>query len=444
MAILCLFGCAAAANAATRVLLHATLLRSTPAANSHLAKPPDTIRLVFSERVVPDLSQITLVRPDGGNTQLQVANDPHDVHMLVGRIGVGLTAGRYKVSWRVVSADGHPVGGTFAFSLETAPDTASSRAVAPTPLANPPRDSTAAAATPARAPGLEQRSVPLAAAVFRGLGLGALMTGIGLLFFGVTSGEHRHFSPRGLIVRAIAIGALLLVAHLIAWLRYLSPSGSLSGDFIGSMFDSTVGRVELVRTLLAVLALWAIALARQDKIALFLGAACLVVSGAIGHPAAIDPYWTIPAKSLHLLAAAVWLGGLIWLVWLSRCDEAACRAEARRVSSVALVSVITIFLSGVLETILFLNTPGDLIHSSYGQLVLVKMIGFLILIAFGAYNRFGLVPQLNSPDAARKLSRSVKQEIMVVTVVILVGGFLAYVPTPPVVHSATAITGASQ
>jgi copper transport protein len=427
------------------VLLHATLLRSTPAAKSHLAKPPDAIRLVFSEQVVPELSQITLVRPDGGSTQLKVANDPHDVHTLVGRVDGAITGGLYKVSWRVVSADGHPVGGTFAFSLDTVADTTSSAGVAPSPLSvSPARDSTPAPASVPEAAAPGQKTVPLVASLFRGLGLGALMMGVGLLFFGVTSGEHRHFSPRALIVRTIAIGALLLIGHLIAWLRYVSPSGSLSGDFIGSMFDSTVGRVELIRTLLAVLTLWAIALARNDKIALLLGTACLLVSGGIGHPAAIDPYWTIPAKSLHLLAAAVWLGGLIWLVWLSRCDEAACRAEARRVSSVALVSVITIFLSGLLETILFLNTPNDLIRSTYGQLVLAKVIGFLILIGFGVYNRFGLLPQLDAEDGARKLTRSVRQEIVVVVLVILVGGFLAYVPTPPVAHPATATTGASQ
>jgi copper transport protein len=441
--------CATVSHAATRALLHASLLRSTPAANSHLAKPPDAIRLVFSEQIVPELSQIALIRPDGSSTQLQVANDPHDVHTLVGRVAAlpELTSGRYTVSWRVISADGHPVGGSFIFSVgNPAADTARPTVVAPSSQGAAKRSgdslTVGGVGSPAPVAAAEQK-VPVLASLLRGLGLGALMTGVGLLFFGVTSGEHRHFSPRAFIARAIAIGAVLVVAHFFAWLRYLSPTGGLNGDFIGSMFDSSVGRVELIRTLLAVLTLWSIALARHDRIALVLGAACLVVSGAIGHPAAIDPYLTIPAKSLHLLAAAVWLGGLFWLVWLSQCDEAACRAEARRVSSLALVSVIVIFLSGLLETVLFLNTPSDLIRSDYGRLVLAKMIGLGILIAYGAYNRFGLLPQLDVAGGAEKLSRSVKQEIVVVTLVILIGGFLAYVPTPPVARSATTTTGVS-
>ncbi|HST07103.1 MAG TPA: CopD family protein, partial [Gemmatimonadaceae bacterium] len=195
--------------------------------------------------------------------------------------------------------------------------------------------------------------------------------------------------------------------------------------------------IELARTVLAVLALWAIALARHYKLAIGLGLASLIVSGAIGHPAAIDSYWTIPAKSLHLLAASVWLGGLAWLVWLQR-DAVAFRLEARRVSSWALIAVIVIALSGLLQTFVFLNTPGDLIHSSYGLLVLAKMTGLAVLVAFGAYNRFGVLPAVDTDTGPVRLASSVKKEIAVVTIVILIGGFLAYVPTPPITNSTTA------
>lgn len=435
--------CAAVAHAATRALLHATLLRSTPAANSNLKKPPETIRLVFSEQIVPELSQITLVRPDGGSTQLQVANDPHDVHTLVGRVGGGLAGGRYKVSWRVLSSDGHPVGGTFNFSIEVVGDTTRSGAIAPASVAAgsttlPDSSRVGPAASPSSVAMPEEKPIPVLAAIFRGLGLGAMMTGLGVLLFVVTSPERRNLAPPKVIVRAITIGAILLVAHMIAWLDHVSPTGSLNGDFLGSVLGSTIGRVELLRTILALLALWAIALAHRNTPTLILGGACLLVSGAIGHPAAIDPYWTIPAKMLHLLAGSVWIGGLVWLTWLSRCDEAACRIEAKRVSAVALISVIVIVLSGLLQTFFFLNTPADLTGSRYGRRVLAKMIGLAILVGLGAYNRFGLLPRLDATDGPRKLSRSMKVEIAVLAMIILIGGFLSYEPTPPLPHSASA------
>jgi copper transport protein len=147
----------------------------------------------------------------------------------------------------------------------------------------------------------------------------------------------------------------------------------------------------------------------------------------------------------HLLSASLWLGGLLWLVWLSRCDAIACRAEARRVSSVALITVVAIFVTGSVETVLFLNSPADLIQSAYGRLVLAKVVGLAILVGFGAYNRFGLMPRLDDSDTPRRLNRSVSQELVIVTLVILIGGFLAYVPTPPSPQSLRPIlTGGSQ
>jgi putative copper export protein len=204
-----------------------------------------------------------------------------------------------------------------------------------------------------------------------------------------------------------------------------------------------LGRVELLRTSLAVLTLWAIALARHRRVAVGLGAACLIVSGAVGHPAALHPTLAIPAKIVHLLAASAWSGGLLWLVWLARCDDAACRIEMRRVSSVALVAVIVIALSGLIQTVLFLNTPSDLIHDDYGRLVLAKIIGLLILVGYGAYNRFSLLPRADTTGATQRLARSVKQEIAIVAVVIIIGGFLAYVPTPPISAAATSATNGS-
>jgi len=440
---LCAITSPVVAYGAGYALLHATLLRSVPAANSRLSKPPETIRLVFSEQVVPELSQISLTAPDGKATVLKVANDPHDVHILVGQVGE-LVSGGYKVVWRVLSADGHPVSGSFAFTLQSS----NSASLAPTSSSTGPasRDSGAsdtltASGTPSTT---DTKPIPVVASVLRGTGLGALMAGLGLLFFGVTAGESRKLAPKAVIVRLIAVGAILLAAHLIAWLYSISPTAGLSSDFVASVVGSTVGRIEILRVALALLALLAIAFARREIPALILGAACLLVSGGVGHPAAIHPYLSVPAKMAHLLSASLWLGGLLWVMWLARRDDSACRREASRVSSVALITVIALFLTGSLETILFLNSPGDLIHSLYGKLVLAKFVGLVLLVGYGAYNRFRLLPRLEDPGTTTRLSRSVKQELVIVTAVILIGGFLAYVPTPPAPQSSpSALTGRS-
>ena len=442
---LCAITSPVVAYGAGYALLHATLLRSVPAANSHLSRPPETIRLVFSEQVVPELSQISLTSSDGKAAVLKVANDPHDVHVLVGQVGE-MASGQYKVIWRVLSADGHAVSGSFAFAADSG--TAAKSALTASSTVQASHDSVAhdtLTALSATSPTTDSTSIPVVASILRGTGLGALMAGLGLLFFAVTAGENRRLAPRAVIVRLISAGAILLLAHLIAWMYAVSPTGSLNGYFSLSVLESTPGKVEAARVALALLALWAIALVRREMMALLFGGACLLVSGAVGHPAAIHPFVTIPAKMAHLLSASLWLGGLLWIVWLSRCDDAACRREAGRVSSIALVTVIAIFLTGAVETILFLNSPGDLIHSGYGKLVLAKFVGLLILVAYGAYNRTRLLPRLGDPGTSTRLARSVRQELLVVTAVILIGGFLAYVPTPPIPHgSVSALTGRSQ
>lgn len=437
--------CAAAVmmpvSAVARTLLHATLLRSTPAANSQVAKFPDAIRLVFSEQIVPALSQITLVLSTGDSVRLKVANDPHDVHVLIGTdpSGASKPDGSSKVVWRVLSADGHPVGGNFAFTVGSASAARVTTPVVTLPFqagktqTSPPVNATPAPQAPQASQNAspDDKPVPLFASLFRGVGLGAFMAGIGLLFFGVTAGERRSLIPGAAVTSLITVGTLLLVAHAIAWLEHVSPTMHLSGPFLSAVLSSTVGRVEAVRVVLAVLTLWGIALARHRKIALALGIACVVVSAAVGHPAAIHPYLAIPTTAVHLLSVSLWLGGLLWLVWVARLDASAGEIEARRVSSMALLAVIAILFTGLLQTVLFLNTPSDLLQYGYGKLVVAKIAALIILIGFGIYNRYKLVPRIETADAQQTLSRSVKLELAIITLVIMVSGFLAYVPTPP-------------
>jgi len=217
---------------------------------------------------------------------------------------------------------------------------------------------------------------------------------------------------------------------MVAWLVHISPPTGVSAQFTTSVLGSKLGRVELIRTVLAILTLAAALLFRSWKPALLAGSACLLLSAGIGHPAAIDPTWAIPAQAIHLLAGALWLGGLIWILTTARESDDVRQREALRVSSLALVAVIAVGLSGLLQAVLFLNSPGDLLRSGYGKLVVAKTVGLLILLAYGAYNRFSLLPRFaNGGDL--KLRTSVKQEVFLVSLLILIGGFLAYVPPPP-------------
>ena len=421
-----------AASAGAAAFFHAALLRSSPAANARLQNFPKQIRLVFSEEVVPSLSQITLIGPINDSTRLTLSDDPHDVHTLVGAISdssAPRAGGTYSVYWRVISADGHPVGGDFSFSV------AGAAAVAPT--VRTPVD-TGLIRSIAEEDKRRTEELPVLAAALRGIGLAALMAAVGLLFFGATARDLSVVPSSSAVTMLTTLGTLFLVAHLAAWLYHIAPASASAQDFAMTTLRSKLGLVELLRTVLAVVMLVCVFASHNGRFAFGFGVACLVVSGAVGHSAAIDPVWAIPAKSIHLLAGAIWLGGLLWILRTAPLERDAQRREIMRVSSMALVSVIAILATGLLQSWFFLASLSDLVRSSYGRLVLAKIVGLLILIGYGAYNRISLLPAF-AIGGDRKLRRSVKQEIFFICVLALIGGFLAYIPPPPSTNPTTPV-----
>ena len=423
---------ASAARPAAR--MHATLLSSEPAKDSTVATSPTRIYLVFSEEVEPSLGRIRLVGPGGQVVALQSSGDPRNVSALVAPVATPLAAGTWRVEWRIVSEDGHPIDGDFTFAVgvpnagvtaASAPpvDEARDTTTASAPSA-PPAD-TASATTSA------MDDVPLLPAILRGLGVGLLAAVAGLLFF-LDTRRDRTRQPRAerLVSRLSVAMALLLALHLVVWALAVSPDRWLGGDQLAAMLASRVGRVELARSALAVLACWALVLARRERLAFVVAVAAILVSSATGHSAAIHPAWTVPARALHLFAVAAWLGGLLWLLTLERSGAAVVGAEAQRVSSLALAGVIVVSLTGLVQTKFFIGEWGELVRSTYGAVTLIKIAGLGVLVLFGAYHRFRVLPRLAEAGAADGFTRTLRTEVLVMSLVILVGGLLAYVPPP--------------
>lgn len=419
---------------------HATLLSSEPAAKSTLTTSPTRIRLVFSEEVEPSLGRIKLVAPDGSVTTLKQAADPHDASALIGAIPSPLVSGVYRVEWRIVSEDGHPIDGTYPFTV--APSGAAAQSdtthapVSATPNAPPiaPEPQNAAAEPDTSTTGTTVSELPAVPVALRGVAIGALTAFAGLLGFLVTRRSPVPQPRATRLARWLALATAILVPlHFIAWALAVSPDHSLGGDTIAALLASGPGKVELGRTVLALLAAWALLLVRRERLALFIALLAILAGSAVGHSAAIHPEWGIPGRALHLLAVAAWLGGLLWLVTLDHSDPAAAINEAHRTSSVALAAVITVIFSGVVQTRLFLPVWGDLIHSQYGLIVLAKVAGVGVLVLFGAYHRFRVLPRLTEAAVAVGFPVSLRREIAVMSLLVLLGGLLAYL-SPPIHH----------
>ena len=397
---------------------HAALVHTEPAAGARLDTSPDHVRLVFSEELDPTLAQLSLVSGDGAVTKLIVSGDPHDVYAIVAPVTV-LPTGAYRVMWRIVSADGHPVEGSFVFRVG---DTVAPAPPAPANLDVP------------STWGPTVVGAPIIPAAVRGIGVGLLMAFAGLLFC-IIRGRIRDDLPQQRATKIaiwLALGAVVFLAlNFAAWILNASPDHSIGGSSTSALLSSNIGKLEIWRTGLALLALWAIALARRPRIAFVLAFLALVASGASGHSAAIHPLWTEPARALHLMAGGAWLGSLIYLLSHEKQDADSFARAALSISTIALVSAIVVTITGVIQGLFFLASPLDVFGSAYGTILLAKVAGVVILIAFGAYHRYRVLPELvRDGRATGRFSATLRSEIGVMIVVVMLGGLLAYVSPP--------------
>jgi putative copper resistance protein D len=110
----------------------------------------------------------------------------------------------------------------------------------------------------------------------------------------------------------------------------------------------------------------------------------------------------LAADALHLIAAAAWIGGLVPLALLlaavqrHRGIEGASLAlvAARRFSTLGIVSVATLLVTGIVNASILVGSLHALIASQYGLLLMFKLVVFAAMLVFAAINRFWLTPRL--------------------------------------------------
>jgi copper resistance protein C len=123
-----LAGAAVCLAAALPALAHTELIGSSPADGATLTTPPAEVLLEFSEPVQAEFGQVAVLDDaEQGNPKIVGAKVTQGVDEL--------SAGTYRISYRVGSADGHPITGTLAFTVtaETTPPDAAP--TTPTPVA---------------------------------------------------------------------------------------------------------------------------------------------------------------------------------------------------------------------------------------------------------------------------------------------------------------------
>lgn len=364
-------------------LAHATVERSDPEDGSSVTRSPRTIRIWFSEGIVPRFSGAKIVSEQGRRVLLTSVRADAD-GLLVLTPASELARGLYTVDWSVLSAeDGHLRRGFVVFGV--GPNLA-----------------------PAAAGDRRDESVAPVDVALRWLNfslLAGLAGGLALAFLVLRGASARSARRRVLgwtlmcAVLGLAAGVGLLLwqaATLASELGRGEPFLAVAWDLVS---DTRLGSLWLAREalLLALVALL-LALRRRDAPRLAAVAAAYVVALAFvqalaGHAAAVSPRTglVVGVAALHVLAAGAWIGGLVAAIvafWPLRGEEqlALARASLRRFGILAAFSVGVLGVTGLYYAGRQVASLDALLTTLYGQALLAK-VGLLVVAgALGLLN----------------------------------------------------------
>jgi copper transport protein len=373
----------------------------------------------------------------------------------------GLGEDGYTVTYRVISADSHPVSGGFVFVVGDAPASA-------TTVSELLGDDDTGAVT------------GTAFGIARAGQFAAIALGLGVLIFAwlcwlpalrTTTGDGDDWPAastalsrrlRALLLAAAAAGALTAASAIVLQGAVAGGTGvadALDADVIGDVLGTRFG---IVWALGAVAWLLVAALAAPRPlplqrppsmgatgVALAVPVAALCTLPALGGHASVQPPVALlaPANVLHVLAIGAWLGGMAVLVLAVR--SATIRLEpgertrllaaiVARFSAMAGVAIAVLLASGIAQGIVEVRTPANLVETAFGRAVLVKIVLFAAIVALGAVNRRRLLPALSHAArsgeppgrAGQLLRRTLRAELVLGIVVLAVTGALAgYAPS---------------
>ncbi len=473
---------AALALAPAGASAHAILEQTTPARGATLRTEPKAVTLRFSESVEGNFGAVRVfdaksrrvddgrtMHPNGSGSQLAVGLKP------------GLADGTYVATYRVISADSHPVSGGLVFSI-------GKPGAAAAPTVSELIGTSSAGPVTEIAFGIARGLTYLATAIALG-GLSFLLAvWLPALRTASAAGEawldasHAFLGrARRLLLGATALGVVCAVAGIVlqgatagatsAWAA-LRPSvisevlGTRFGEVWGARllaFVALGGAVGLLlrgvrhataRAGLQRVALGADGLAapgpRRIPLALAaIPAAFIAIAPALGGHASVQQPVAVlfPLDVAHVLAMSAWIGGLVLALFalpaatrvLAPADRTRLlAANVVRFSPIALGCVAVLLVTGTIQAIEHIATWGQLLHTGFGRAVLVKVALILVLIGFGTVNRWRVIPQLRGLVAAgsapggagRLLRRTLRGEVALVTVVLGVTAALVSYPPP--------------
>ena len=407
---------AAVVATAAPAAAHAELSGTEPPAGAQLETSPEAVVLTFTEPVEAETGAVQVFDGDGDRVDDgDVQGDGSAV-----RLPVDLDDGGYVVTYRVVSVDGHPISGGFTFRVGQEAEEVDQTLVEEL-LAGQGSDT----------------GVGAAAAVVRVLAFAAIVLLVGAAFTvavlwpaGADDGRARRLltGSLGVLAVATAVGIGLQASDVAGLGLADAVRPSLVADELGRRY----GLLSLARLLLLVPAgFLLVALFRGAGRAAWWRASAAAIAVGIAVVTALNGHaaggrWqaaALVADVVHVLAAAAWLGGLALLVVavLRRDDDVPSVVPA--FSRVAFLAVVVLVATGSFQGYRQVGSIDGL-DTTYGRLLLGKVLAVAGLVALAALSRQIVRHRLGEEGGVGELRRSVGIEAVLAVVVLAVTALL--------------------
>lgn len=390
---------------------HASLRTTTPVDGQTVATPPSEVTLQFNEDVQAPTAGIRVF--DGAGNRVDSGQPVVAGTDMIGvALEPGLSDDTYVVTWRATSADGHLVRGAFVFSVGAA-----------------------GSVDEALVARLFQGDGD---ALFEGLAwllrvltyLGVLLA-VGAVAWGVLVRAGEPVAER--LVRHGALVALAASILLVPVTVEVTTGLGLLESLRPSVIAESIGQPG-VAALVRIVALAALLVTRARGRRRLAVPVALVALGSFlvdGHTRTQDPEWVMwLGDAIHVLAAAIWLGGLVVLAGVlgrerNATDPAKAAADVGSFSKVAAWSLGGVLVAGSAMSWALVRQPRALTSTDYGVALLVKVVVVALVIAAALYNRRVLVPAvIRGHRGMAQLTRTVRFEAAGLAVAVAVTGGL--------------------
>ena len=265
---------------------------------------------------------------------------------------------------------------------------------------------------------------------------------IGTILFTLHFGKYQSLTGKRYCKILVNKSAILGV--VVSLVSFLLLAGNIGGDIASTFepimlqlaFESKGGNALLVALSgFVLLVITNRIVPRASFIPSLFGAALVLFSFAmIGHSTK-EGLATQSLLLIHLVGIAYWLGSLMPFRWMCMVDsEENLHFIAHRFGVLAIRYIGVLLIAGITFACNLLGSFSALINTSYGNVLVVKLMAVFLIILLGALNKFRLVPLLveNVGVGAKRLRSSVNFELVLASFILVLSSLLTTSITLPI------------